>query len=109
MAKVLHGRGVEDVEERLAGFDERIDTEWADGYLTAIAAGPRAVPDDEWLAAMCGDAFDRVFADPDDQAQATASELAAKEFPDLDVSLRGAVSIARRNGLTRMAFQGTAA
>jgi len=26
----------------------------------------------------------------------TASELAAKEFPDLDVSLRGAVSIARR-------------
>ena len=26
----------------------------------------------------------------------SASELAAKEFPDLDVSLRGAVSIARR-------------
>ena len=26
----------------------------------------------------------------------SASELAAREFPDLDVSLRGAVSIARR-------------
>ncbi|MGT2494342.1 hypothetical protein ACU4GD_37425 [Cupriavidus basilensis] len=26
----------------------------------------------------------------------SASELAAKEFPDLDVSIRGAVSIARR-------------
>ncbi|WP_159139169.1 hypothetical protein, partial [Klebsiella pneumoniae] len=26
----------------------------------------------------------------------SASELAAQEFPDLDVSLRGAVSIARR-------------
>jgi len=26
----------------------------------------------------------------------SASELASKEFPDLDVSLRGAVSIARR-------------
>jgi len=26
----------------------------------------------------------------------SASELAAKEFPELDVSLRGAVSIARR-------------
>ena len=26
----------------------------------------------------------------------SASELAAKEFPDMDVSLRGAVSIARR-------------
>jgi uncharacterized protein len=58
---------------RLAGFDDRIDTEWADGYLTAIAAGPRAVAVDEWLPAMCDDVFERTFADPDDLAQATAA------------------------------------
>jgi uncharacterized protein len=58
---------------RLAGFDSRIDTEWADGYLTAIAAGPRAVPTDEWLPKLCGDAFERTFADPQDQAQAMAA------------------------------------
>jgi uncharacterized protein len=58
---------------RLAGFDERIDTEWADGYLTAIAAGPRAIPPDEWLPAMCGDAFERAFADPADHTQALRS------------------------------------
>jgi uncharacterized protein len=58
---------------RLAGFNTRIDTEWADGYLTAIAAGPRAVPDHEWLAAMAGDAFERTFADPEDLAQATSA------------------------------------
>ena len=58
---------------RLAGFDERIDTEWADGYLTAIAAGPRAIPMEEWLPAMSGDAFERAFADPADEAQATAA------------------------------------
>jgi len=64
---------------RLAGFDDRIDTEWADGYLTALAAGPRAVPVDEWLPAMCGDAFERTFADPDDLAQATAAMTARLE------------------------------
>jgi uncharacterized protein len=56
---------------RLAGFDERIDTEWADGYLTALAAGPRAIDMAEWLPAMCGDAFERAFGDPVDVAQAT--------------------------------------
>jgi len=58
---------------RLAGFDERIDTEWVDGYLTAVAAGPRAIGIDEWLPAMCGDAFARAFADPADVAQASAA------------------------------------
>lgn len=65
---------------RLAGFDERIDTEWADGYLTALAAGPRAVPAEEWLPALCGDdTFERTFADPDDQAQASAALVARLE------------------------------
>jgi uncharacterized protein len=54
--------------QRLGGFDRRISFEWVDGFLTALAAGPR-VPD-TWLAHLCGDAFERAFADPSDQAQA---------------------------------------
>jgi len=60
---------------RLGGFDPRIDTEWADGYLTALLAGPRTVPPSQWLPAMCGDAFERAFADPDDVAQAMQALL----------------------------------
>jgi uncharacterized protein len=62
---------------RMAGFDERIDTEWADGYLTALAAGPRTIDMAEWLPAMGGDAFERAFGDPADVAQATKA-LAAR-------------------------------
>lgn len=58
---------------RLAGFDERVGAEWADGYLTALVAGPRAIEPAEWLTAMCGDAFERAFADPADVAQAMAA------------------------------------
>ncbi len=58
---------------RLNGFDDRIDTEWADGFLTALAAGPRAVEPEEWVPALCGDAFERAFADPADVAAATAA------------------------------------
>jgi uncharacterized protein len=55
---------------RLAGFDDRIDTEWVDGYLTALAASWRVIGVDEWLPAMCGDAFERAFGDPTDVGQA---------------------------------------
>ncbi len=58
---------------RLAGFDDTIDTEWADGYLTALAAGPRRVEIDEWLPLMLGDNFDRAFADPADVHLARAA------------------------------------
>ena len=59
--------------ERLAGFDPTLSFEWIDGYLAALAAGPR-VPDTEvWLEAMCGDAFERAFADPADHTQALRS------------------------------------
>jgi uncharacterized protein len=54
---------------RMAGFDERIDTEWADGYLTALAAGPRKIEMAEWLPALGGDVFERAFADPADGAR----------------------------------------
>ena len=55
---------------RLAGFDDTLDTEWADGYLTAVAASWRAIPLDEALPLMCGEAFARAFADPTDEAAA---------------------------------------
>ena len=55
---------------RLGGFDDRVAAEWADGYLTALAAGPRALTLDEVLPRLAGDAFERAFADPDDVAQA---------------------------------------
>jgi uncharacterized protein len=40
--------------------------------------------------------FDKIVVSEAGASVYSASELAAKEFPDLDVSLRGAVSIARR-------------
>ena len=59
-----------DVCDRLTGFNERISMEWADGYLTALCAGPRTISIDEWLAAMVGEDFQRAFADPEDVAKA---------------------------------------
>lgn len=56
--------------QRLAGFKHDVSLEWVDGFMTALLAGPRAVPPDEWLPAMFDDAFDRAFADPDDHRQA---------------------------------------
>lgn len=60
----------DDICRRLAGFDDTLDTEWADGYLTAVAASWRAISLDEALPLMCGDAFARAFADPPDEAAA---------------------------------------
>jgi uncharacterized protein len=59
--------------DRLSGFNIKLSTEWIDGFLTALAAGPRVPEAGVWLPAMCDDAFDRAFADPEDQAQALRS------------------------------------
>ena len=59
--------------ERLSGFDDRVSFEWVDGFLTALAAGLGVPAADEWLPALCGDAFERAFADPADHAQALKS------------------------------------
>jgi uncharacterized protein len=56
--------------ERLAGFDAGLSPEFVDGFLAAVAAGPTLPEPADWLPALCGDAFDRSFADPEDQAQA---------------------------------------
>ena len=58
--------------EALAGFNPEISFEWVDGFLAAIAAAPRLPAVEEWLPALCGDAFERAFADPEsaDPAQA---------------------------------------
>jgi len=63
-------RAFDDVCGRLAGFDPTISFEWADGFMTALQAGPQLPPQDVWIEALCGDAFERAFADPPDRAQA---------------------------------------
>ena len=60
---------------RMGGFSPRVMTEWVDGYLTALAAGPRAVAIDEWLQLMAEDAFERAFADPEDAQRARQALL----------------------------------
>ncbi len=62
--------------ERLGGFDDRVTTEWLDGCMTALIAGPRAMTPVEWLPTLLGDAWERTFADPPDAAQAMATLLA---------------------------------
>jgi len=59
--------------ERLAGFSDEIGYESIDGFLTALATGPWLPELEDWLAVMCGDAFERAFADPEDRAQALQS------------------------------------
>jgi len=59
--------------ERLSGFDEEVSFESVDGFLTALAAGPSLPAVEAWLPALCGDAFERAFADPEDHAQALRS------------------------------------
>lgn len=57
--------------ERLAGFNPQLSMEWVEGFLTAVAAGPRLPPSDDWVPALCGeDTFERVFADPQDHGLA---------------------------------------
>ncbi|MBK1712874.1 UPF0149 family protein [Rubrivivax gelatinosus] len=56
--------------QRLGGFEPRLSAEWCDGFIAALAAGPRVLAVDEWLPAMAGEAYDRAFADPEDRAAA---------------------------------------
>lgn len=58
---------------RLSGFDPALFYEWIDGFLTALAAGPRLPEAQAWQQALWGETFDRVFADPADRAQALAA------------------------------------
>lgn len=58
--------------ERLVGFDDTLHVHHVDGWLTAMAAGPVRLATGDWLERLCGDTFDRTFADPADRAQALA-------------------------------------
>ncbi len=62
--------------EALAGFNPEISFEWVDGFLAAVAAAPRLPAVEEWLPALCGDAFERAFADPESAEPAQAALLA---------------------------------
>ena len=69
--------------ERLGGFDPEISFEWIDGFLAGLAAGPRKPPAAEWVPLLCGDAFERAFADPADAEQALRSlELRLRVLSD---------------------------
>ncbi len=56
--------------EQLAGFNPSIHLEWVDGFLTSLASGPLVPEPEVWLPALCGDAFERAFADPADRQRA---------------------------------------
>ena len=64
---------LEQVCDRLANFGADVALEWVDGFMTALLASRRAIPPSEWLPAMLGDEFERVFADPADVQQAMAA------------------------------------
>jgi uncharacterized protein len=64
---------LEELCERLAGFDEQVSLEWLDGCMAALTAGPRAIAPAEWLPALLGDTWERTFADPADVEQALAT------------------------------------
>ena len=53
---------------RLAGFEPGITLEWLDGAMAALLAGPRTVLPGEWLPLLCGEAWERAIADPEDLA-----------------------------------------
>jgi uncharacterized protein len=56
--------------EQMHGFDNALNYERVDGFLTAVAAGPVPLAVADWLPALCGDAFERAFADPSAAAAA---------------------------------------
>jgi uncharacterized protein len=60
-----------DVCDRIGGFDGHLSgPERIDGYITALVCAATAVPFDEWIEKMAGDAFERAFADPEDRRHA---------------------------------------
>ena len=66
-------QALEQLCERMVGFEADVSVEWLDGYLTALLASRRIIVPEEWLPAMFGDAFERAFADPTDVEQAMAA------------------------------------
>ncbi|MGG7567780.1 Tex family protein [Rhodovulum sp. DZ06] len=88
-------RDVQGTEAAIRAMVERHGIELiAIGNGTASRETEKVVADA--LAAMPGKAPTKVIVSEAGASVYSASELASKEFPDLDVSLRGAVSIARR-------------
>ena len=66
-------KAFEDTCQRLSGFEKHCTFEWVDGFLTGLAAGPGVPETAIWLQGLCGDGFERAFADPADHLQALRS------------------------------------
>jgi uncharacterized protein len=64
---------LDQVCDRLCGFDASFSFERVDGLLCALAAGPRELPESEWVPALLGEPFERAFGDPQSQAEALAA------------------------------------
>ncbi|MDZ7811648.1 MAG: UPF0149 family protein [Ideonella sp.] len=79
---------LDDVCRQMAGFEEAVSVEWLDGYMTALAAGPRRISHDEWLPRMAEGVFARTFGDPDrwpkPPAQAMDAALAGPGLEQLE-------------------------
>lgn len=78
----------DEVCRTLGGFNPEVDTEWIDGYLTALAATWRTVDASEWWPLLAGDAagaLERAFADPHDQAH--AQQVLSGRLSDLRLAL----------------------
>jgi uncharacterized protein len=63
----------DDICQRLAGFNPGLSAGYIDGWLCALAAGPRLPPAEVWVDKMLGDSFTRAFADPPEVARAMAA------------------------------------
>ncbi len=71
--------------ERMTGFDELINLEWLDGYMAALACGPRRMSLEDWLPVFGDGLFERVFADAADAA--TARAVIGKRWDELCAQL----------------------
>jgi uncharacterized protein len=87
--------GLEALCERLVEVDELANLEWLDGYMAALAAGPRHIELDEWLAVFADGLFARVFTDPAEAAQ--ARELIGKRWSEICAQLDAKVILDEPN------------
>ena len=88
-------RQLEDAKRKILGYIEKYDID-----IIAIGNGTASRETESFVAALIKDAKKKVSYLIVSEAGASvysASKIAAEEFPKLDVTARGAISIARRN------------
>jgi uncharacterized protein len=93
-----NGTASRETDKLAADLIKRLESHWAP--KTPAASAPRGGAQPAWggpaLAAAPGATVQKVVVSEAGASVYSASEFASQELPELDVSLRGAVSIARR-------------